>query len=204
MTKNSESISLAQAFEALAFHLTDERTVADQSTGELEQKNMMAYAQRRVLNGIAYSTELTLNSTDQSITKAADKLRILTRSANGTTQSEIDRQCDWIERLEMQQAVLNNVLNEAKAAHLLHTGEAYVPASTQQRNRQLQAGMVKVSPTMDRAAKLLKAFGHKDGGTSEVGVYNSAVHSSDPAETVSAPLVNMSEGPMVKTPKKAA
>ena len=204
MTKNSESISLAQAFEALALHLTDDIEVVDQSTGELMPKNNMAYAQRRVLNGIAYSTELTLVSTGNSITKAADKLRALTRSNNGTNQPEIDRQCEWIERLQMQRAVLDNVLNEAKAAHLLHTGEEYVPASTQQRNRQLQAGMVKTGPAMDRAYKLLQSYGITDGGSSEIGVYDSTVHSSDPAETVSAPLVNMSEGPMVKTPRKAA
>jgi hypothetical protein len=191
MSKNSKPISLAQAFNALAEHLTDIVTVVNHETGEFEQKNNMAYAQRRVLNGIAYSAELTLKSTDTSMDKAKDKLRMLTRQANGTNQPEIDRQCEWIERLIMQQTVLGTVLEAAAAAHLEHTKEAYVPAAVQQRNRQLQAGMVKASPTMDRASKLLKTLGVDDAGRVETGIYNSEIHSNDPAEEVKVAYVKM-------------
>lgn len=93
-----------------------------------EEVNSLAYAQRRVLNGLCYSTSLTLSSSKEQLDQAAEKVRLAARSHRGDEISEqqLQRAIDWADRLQLQVTTLEAVLDFAAAAHLEHTGEKFV------------------------------------------------------------------------------
>lgn len=119
--------SLTSALEFIADHLTEIQTKVDKD-GEVIEINALAYAQKRVLNGVAYSTALTLQSSKTSYDDAVQKVKMATKSHRGDELSEVQlqRAIDWAQRLEMQIAALEALLEVASDIHERKTGERFV------------------------------------------------------------------------------
>lgn len=134
--------ALTKAIDTIAEFMTEMAQKQDRDTGQIIDVNLLGYAQRRVLNGIAYSAALTLQSTQQSYDEAVAKVRLAARSHRGDELSELQlqRAIDWAQRLEMQMAHLSELVEIAAEAHERHTGEKFVaPKARVQTNRQFQS-----------------------------------------------------------------
>lgn len=134
--------ALTKAIDTIAEFMTEMSTKEDRNTGEILDINLLGYAQRRVLNGIAYSAALTLQTTSQSYDEACQKVRLAARSHRGDELSELQlqRSIDWAQRLEMQMAHLQALVDAAADAHERHTGEKFVaPKARQFTERKFQS-----------------------------------------------------------------
>ena len=60
------ALSITAALRTIAQELTELQTRQDKD-GQTVQVNVLAYAQKRVLNGICYSTALTMQRTQQDL-----------------------------------------------------------------------------------------------------------------------------------------
>lgn len=141
-TSTAKAITLIEALQVIATELTDKVVV--ERDGVPTEINRLAYAQKRVLNGIAYSTALTLQRTQQDLDAAKQKVVIAARSHRGDELSELalNRAVDWAERLELQEATLSNLMTLASEVYTQHTGESFEPPvarPTQQREFSTQA-----------------------------------------------------------------
>jgi hypothetical protein len=127
--KNSPSIT--SALRTIASELTEIQTRTDKN-GQTVQVNVLAYAQKRVLNGICYSTALTMQRTQQDLDDAKQKVIVAARSHRGDELSELalNRAVDWAERLELQLATLDALLNEAIAVYEAETGSGFEMPTT--------------------------------------------------------------------------
>lgn len=125
MSKKNREISLIEALQVIANELTDKVVV--QKDGAPTEINRLAYAQKRVLNGIAYSTALTLQRTQQDLDAAKQKVIVAARAHRGDELSEValNRAIDWAERLELQEATLSNLLTLSTEVYTNHTGEEF-------------------------------------------------------------------------------
>lgn len=180
---NNEISVLAAAFATVADYLTDLKMVQDKSTGEDKEVNQMAFAQRRVLNGFCFQIERQVTDTEKSIEDAAKELQSALRQARGDelSQAKIDNKVAWIERLQMQQTVLKNLLAEAMQAYTDHTGEVYITASEQVRLRKLAQNTLQSDPRLAAANRVLASLG-KTGANEPLSTFDSTRHSSDPSE----------------------
>ena len=120
--------ALANAINTIAEFMTEMSQKQDRDTGQIIEVNLLGYAQRRVLNGIAYSAALTLQSTQQSYDEAVSKVKLAARNHRGDelTELQLQRAIDWAQRLEMQIAHLEALVEVAAEAHEVHTGEMFV------------------------------------------------------------------------------
>ena len=107
--------ALTKAIDTIAEFMTEMSQKQDRDTGQIIDVNLLGYAQRRVLNGIAYSAALTLQSTQQSYDEAVAKVRLAARSHRGDELSELQlqRAIEWAQRLEMQLAHLSELVEIA-------------------------------------------------------------------------------------------
>ena len=162
MTKKFANITLADALARLALELTDMKKVIDPMTGGETEENANSFIVRKMLNGICYSTEVTLSYSQKSLDKAAWSLRRAMdqydREHATHTQEAIDKAQIWCERIVAQQALLQNFFTEAKHAHEMFTGETYVDAETQQANRKFAQARIETDPHLAGARKLLEAI----------------------------------------------
>lgn len=158
MSKNPITL----AFIAVAKDLTDFVEKEDKSTGEKMKVNQMAFVQKRVLNGFVYSIDSALKVTTDSIYKAGSELRGLLRSNRGDeiSRRNIQSKQAFIERLQLQMQILEDMLAKAQKAFDQVTGEEYVPYDVQ-RKRQAEAlkTAVGADPTVASAVGLLKTLG---------------------------------------------
>ena len=150
MSKKTREISLIEALQVIANELTDKVVV--QKDGVPTEINRLAYAQKRVLNGIAYSTALTLQRTQQDLDAAKQKVIIAARAHRGDELSEValTKALDWLERLELQEATLTSFIDTAKATYESHIGTEYNPPAFK-----AQPKAEFSSPAMQRAARRL-------------------------------------------------
>ena len=121
--------------------------------GEVETKNTMAYTQKMVLAGIARTLCYQLNLTKDRLDQAIKDLARRQREHRGDEISEVslNRACDWVEQLELQEHTLADFLTETKAMYLLWTGEDFVEPEPKQLNRKIVS-----SEAMARAARYTK------------------------------------------------
>lgn len=139
---------LTKAIDTIGKYMTEVKEQQDRESGEIVEVNLLGYAQRRVLNGIAYSAALTLQSTEQSYDEATAKVRLAARSHRGDELSEVQlqRAIDWAQRLEMQMAHLNELVEIASEAHYRHTGEKFVaPKPRVQTERKFQSAALEAA-----------------------------------------------------------
>lgn len=140
--KNASSIT--SALRTIAQELTELQTRQDKD-GQTVQVNVLAYAQKRVLNGICYSTALTIQRTQTDLDDAKQKVIVAARSHRGDELSEIalNRAIDWAERLELQLVTLENLLAEAVTVYEAETGSRFeTPAARPTARREFStAGM---------------------------------------------------------------
>jgi len=134
----STTITEAKLLKALntvagVLHAPGEKT--DRETGKVEQVNLLAYPQKKVLNGLCYSTFLTLKTTEESLDKARAQAKEAASQHRGDEISEnrLNSRLDWIETLQEQQAALELVLRIASQVYEQHSGEAFVPPVTKPR-----------------------------------------------------------------------
>lgn len=159
MTDQPELNVMNAALTALAGEFTDQRQRITQD-GEVEIYNGMAYVQRRMLNGICYTAEKLIEEQHEQMVKARAKLSRLMRETGGDEigTKAIEDQTVWVERLQLQIAVLNRAFAEAKAVHFAELGEHYVPYRERTRGDAVQAAVnAETNPARARAAALLAA-----------------------------------------------
>jgi hypothetical protein len=180
---NNETSVLASALATIADYLTDLKMVTDKSTGEDKLINQMAFVQKRVMNGICFQVERNITDTKKGIEDAAKELQTALRQARGDelSQAKIDNKVAWIERLQMQETILQGLLAEAMQAYTDHTGEVYVTADEQVRLRKLAQNTLKSDPKLAAANRILASLG-KTGTNEELSKFDSTRHSSDPSE----------------------
>lgn len=162
MTNQIADITLADAFARLALELTEMKTVRDPMTGQESEENANTFIVRKMLNGICYSTEVTLGYSQKSLDKAAWSLRRAMdqydREHATHTEEAVTKAQDWCERIIAQKALLANFFDEAKRAHEAFTGEVYVDAEQQQQNRKFAQKRIESDPNLAGARKLLEAI----------------------------------------------
>lgn len=119
--------ALTKAIDTIAEFMTEPMIKIDRDTGEQVEVNALAYAQRRVLNGLCYSAALTLQSSTEQFDQASEKVRVAARSHRGDEISEqqLVRAIEWADRLQLQVATLDALLEAAEDIHLKHTGERF-------------------------------------------------------------------------------
>ena len=119
--------ALTKAIDTIADFMTETMIKVDRDTGEETEVNALAYAQRRILNGICYSAALTLQSSTEQLDQASEKVRVAARSHRGDEISEqqLARAIDWADRLQLQVTTLQAIFDTAESAHLRHTGESF-------------------------------------------------------------------------------
>lgn len=167
MTKKNSAQTIADALEIIAKELTDVQVKTDKD-GQPREINILGYAQKRVLNGIAYSAALTLQRTQQDLDDAKQKVIVAARSHRGDEISEqqLNRTLDWAERLEMQEAVLSNLLQRAMETYERHTGDLFqIPAAKPAERKTFSTA------AMDRAKRFAVGSGEvvQSKGTGEDG-----------------------------------
>jgi len=120
------SKKITAALKTIAAELTEMQTRTNKD-GQSEQVNVLAYAQKRVLNGICYSTALTIERTQNDLDDAKAKVQVAARSHRGDELSEValNRAIDWAERLELQLATLEAILTDAVSVYEAETGSAF-------------------------------------------------------------------------------
>ena len=113
----------------------------------------MASTQMMVLAGIARTVCYQLNLTKDKLDQALKDVARLQREHRGDEISEnkLNRACDWVEQLEMQEATLTDMLRETKAVYALHTGKEFVEPEPK-----LPPRKVPTSDAMARAARFTK------------------------------------------------
>lgn len=160
MTKNIADITLADAFARLALELTDNQKVIDPMTGTETEENKNLFIVRKMLNGICYSTEVTLGYSLKSADKARFNLKKALTEYTGDELSKeaLDKAKGWCERIVDQQALLTNFLVAAKHAHEEFTGETYVDAATQAAIKKSAQHRIERDPHLADARKLLEAL----------------------------------------------
>lgn len=157
--------ALANAINTIATFMTEMSQKQDRDTGQIVEVNLLGYAQRRVLNGLAYSVALTLQNSQQQHDEAVAKINFARRSHRGDELSDVqlNRAIDWAERLELQIAALEALLEVAAEAHEEHTGEKFVrPAKAAMVNRKF------TTAALERAAKYGQLSETTMGGGVEV------------------------------------
>jgi len=119
--------ALIKAIDTIAEYMTEPRIKVDRDTGEQVEFNALAYAQKRVLNGICYSAAITYQSSTEQLDTASEKVRLAARSHRGDELSELKLQgaIDWADRMQLQVAAIQTVYETAKAAYEKHTGEKF-------------------------------------------------------------------------------
>jgi hypothetical protein len=120
------SKKITAALKTIAAELTEMQTRTNKD-GQSEQVNILAYAQKRVLNGICYSTALTIERTQNDLDDAKAKVHVAARSHRGDELSEValNRAIDWTERLELQLATLEAILTDAVTVYEAETGSTF-------------------------------------------------------------------------------
>lgn len=131
--------------------------------GEHETKNTMSYTQKMVLAGIArtlcYQLSLTKDRLDQGIKDLARRQR--EHRGDEISEVALNRACDWVEQLELQEATLSDFLTETKSLYELWTGEQFVEPEPKNLPRKIVS-----SEAMARAArytKLTESLPHTNG-----------------------------------------
>lgn len=142
--------TLTKALNTIATFIYEPIQAKDEVTGELIEKNALAFVQKRILNGVAYSAALTLQQSQKMYDEAVAKVRLAARSHRGDeiSETQLQRAIDWAQRLELQVATLDAFLEEAKAVYAQATGESF--AEPKQRtlvDRKFQ------SPALEAAAR---------------------------------------------------
>jgi hypothetical protein len=165
MTNQIADITLSDAFARLALELTEMRKTVDPMTGQETEENANSFIVRKMLNGICYSTEVTLGYSQKSLDKAAYSLRRAMdqydREVSSHNLEGIEKAQGWCERIVAQQAVLTNFFNEARTAYEVHTGETYVDAAAQQAAKKYAQARIDSNPNLESARKLLEAIAPK-------------------------------------------
>ena len=120
------SKKITAALKTIAAELTEMQTRTNKD-GQSEQVNVLAYAQKRVLNGICYSTALTIERTQNDLDDAKAKVQVAARSHRGDELSEValNRAIDWAERLELQLATLEAILTDAVSVYEAETDSTF-------------------------------------------------------------------------------
>lgn len=123
--------ALTKAIDTIAEFMTEPMIKIDRDTGEQVEVNALAYAQRRVINGLCYSAALTLQSSSEQLDQASEKVRVAARSHRGDEISEqqLVRAIEWADRMQLQVATLDALLEAAEVIHLKHTGEQFTRPS---------------------------------------------------------------------------
>jgi hypothetical protein len=116
--------ALTKAIDTIAEFMNEPMIKTDRDTGEQVEVNALAYAQRRLFNGICYSAALTLQSSTEQLDLATEKVRVAARAHRGDEISEqqLARAIDWADRMQIQVTTLNALLEVAlEDAHLTYT-----------------------------------------------------------------------------------
>jgi len=167
MTKKTHEIGLIDALRTIAKELTDVRVRQDKDGNPIET-NILGFAQKRVLNGIAYSTALTLQRTQQDLDEAKQKVIVAARSHRGDEISEqqLNRAVDWAERLEMQEAVLSNLLQVSMTVYEQATGDLFqIPSPKPQARRDFStAAMERAKRFAVGSEEVRQTFGTGESG----------------------------------------
>ena len=143
------SKKITAALRTIAAELTEMQTRTNKD-GQSEQINLLGYAQKRVLNGICYSTALTIEKTQNDLDDAKQKVIIASRAHRGDELSEValNRAIDWTERLELQLAALEAILADAVSVYETETGSTFtMPAPRPMAKREFS------TPAMERARR---------------------------------------------------
>lgn len=143
------SKKITAALRTIAAELTEMQTRTNKD-GQSEQVNLLGYAQKRVLNGICYSTALTIEKTQKDLDDAKERVIIASRTHRGDELSEValNRAVDWTERLELQLAALEAILADAVSVYETETGSTFaMPAPRPTAKREFS------TPAMERAKR---------------------------------------------------
>lgn len=154
--------ALTKAIDTIAEFMTEPMIKIDRDTGEQVEVNALAYAQRRVLNGICYSAALTLQSSTEQLDQASEKVRVAARSHRGDEISEqqLARAIEWADRMQLQVAALNSLLETAEDIHLKHTGEQFSrPSYKPQVRRDFQSAALEAAKRYGVDAEAIRAGG---------------------------------------------
>lgn len=142
-TIGTQQLATALQTLALYFDATREERGRD---GVLRQHNPLAYLQRRTLNGLCYTFARMLQGSQGSLVQAKADAKAAGRRFQNDEISleEVTRRTEWVERLEGQICMAQQLLDVAMAAHLFYVGSRYeMPAQ----DNELSATTAKPTPT---------------------------------------------------------
>jgi hypothetical protein len=154
--------ALTKAIDTIAEFMNEPMIKTDRDTGEQIEVNALAYAQRRLFNGICYSTALTLQSSTEQLDLATEKVRVAARAHRGDEISEqqLTRAIDWADRMQIQVTTLNALLEVAEDSHLKHTGERFSrPTYKPQVRKDFQSAALESAKRYGIAVELVRGGG---------------------------------------------
>lgn len=150
---------MATAMQLIAGLFFDPYEKVDRQSGQVTTENSYGYWQDRALTGILYALHNGLEySVGTTLPKAQAAAQKAQRAHKGDELSELElnRACDWVERLQSQMAFVGKVLTVAEDEYTILTGKRYayqsravanrdvVPTAAMERARRLGIGVVNV------------------------------------------------------------
>jgi hypothetical protein len=155
--------ALTKAIDTIAEFMNEPMIKTDRDTGEQIEVNALAYAQRRLFNGICYSAALTLQSSTEQLDLATEKVRVAARAHRGDEISEqqLARAIDWADRMQIQVTTLNALLEVAlEDAHLKYTHERFSrPTYKPQVRKDFQSAALESAKRFGVDVELVRAGG---------------------------------------------
>jgi parvulin-like peptidyl-prolyl isomerase len=154
--------ALKKAIDTIAEFMNEPMIKTDRDTGEQVEVNALAYAQRRLLNGICYSAALTLQSSTEQLDLATEKVRVAARSHRGDEISEqqLARAIDWADRMQIQVTTLNALLKALEDAHFTYTHERFSrPTYKPQVRKDFQSAALESAKRFGVDVELVRAGG---------------------------------------------
>lgn len=125
MTKTVKQ--LANAIDTIAEYLNEPVEYTDRDSGEVIERNELAFVQERMLNTLCYQATRTLEISVASQDKAAGKVRGALRSHAGDEISDEKLQgaMRWKERMDLQVSTVQELLETARERYTAHTGREF-------------------------------------------------------------------------------
>lgn len=119
---------LATAINTIAQFMYEPAEKKDEATGEIIEVNTLAYPQKRILNGLCYAAQSSLDFAIKAQDEAAAKAKLAIRSHRGDELSEqrLASALNWKERLDLQVAALDQLVDVSNEAYEAHTGTPFV------------------------------------------------------------------------------
>ncbi len=141
---------LTSALNTIAEYMFEPGKVWDKDLREEVDGNVLAYPQKRILNGIAYAACTALTFAEQRVDEQKTKINELIRSHRNDEISErrLAQALDYMDNLNLQVAALQTLKDEALDVYAAHTGEPFTtPVLKPRVDTKFQ------SAAMERAAK---------------------------------------------------